>query len=117
TAIPDGIASEFAIQFYYSFTRPHKTLKQAFDEAASTSPKLAEKQSVFLRGTFATKLPDTPCAWGLYHKETDILKWVLVNRVASPKSTSSIDRQKAFLCDRDQYRNVFDPSFNLIQGL
>ncbi|WP_165840933.1 CHAT domain-containing protein [Larkinella punicea] len=118
TAVPDGQASELAKNFYYSFTRPHKTLQQAFDEAVSKSPLLSEKKStLFTRGGFPTENPEVPCAWGLYYNQPEVLKWTLVSKREPSEKVPLIDRQKAFLCDRDQYRNVFDPSFNLSQGL
>ncbi|GAB3902242.1 hypothetical protein GCM10028803_28460 [Larkinella knui] len=117
TSVPDGQASEFAKEFYFSFTRPQKTLQAAFDEAVSTSSVLSGKPSTFVRGGFPTGIPDAPCAWGLYYNQPDVLKWCLVGKRFSPEKAAPVDRQKAFLCDRDQYRNVFDPSFNLVQGL
>jgi hypothetical protein len=117
TSVPDGQASEFAKAFYFSFTRPLRTLQQAFDEAVATSNVLSGKQSTFMRGGFPTDVPDKACAWGLYYNRPDILKWFLVNKLATVEKSAPVDRQKAFLCDRDQYRNVFDPSFNLNQGL
>ena len=117
TSVPDGQASEFAMAFYFSFTRPLRTLKQAFDEAVATSGVLSGKPSTFLRGGFPTEIPDAPCAWGLYYNQPEVLKWTLVAKRLTTEKLPPIDRQKAFLCDRDQYRNVFDPSFNLSQGL
>lgn len=117
TSVPDGQASEFAKQFYFSFTRPLKSLKESFDEAVSTSAVLSGKTSIFLRGGFPTEIPDAPCSWGLYYSQPEILKWFLVEKRNYAEKRPLIDRQKAFLCDRDQYRNVFDPSFNLNLGL
>ncbi|MFC5408264.1 CHAT domain-containing protein [Larkinella bovis] len=113
TAVNDGRASEFAKKFYFSFTRSRKTLRQAFDEAVSSSSTLSAKQSLFLRGGFSTQIPDQPCAWGLYYANPDILNWDLLNELATAVRPSAIDRQKAYLCDRDGYLSRFYPSFDL----
>ncbi|GAB3921768.1 CHAT domain-containing protein [Larkinella terrae] len=114
TAVPDGQASKFAKDFYYAFTKPLRTLEQAFDEAVSTLPKLAGHQSLYLRGSLSTESPETPCAWGLYYRNADILSWDLLNkRPKAPAKTTLIDLQKAYICGRDDYRTAFDSSFRL----
>ncbi|GAB3338113.1 hypothetical protein GCM10027299_49930 [Larkinella ripae] len=114
TAVPDGPASQFAIKFYESFTRPRRSLQQAFDEAVSTLPSLTGRQSLYLRGAIPTGPPETPCAWGLYCRNDAVLTWCLLNdRSLLPAEKGLADKQLAYLCGRDEYRTAFDASFSL----